>query len=145
MAYGFRLTADSLKIIGGYKLVRNIKEYEVFKRAHELVLEIYKITKDFPKEELYGLISQLRRAAYSIPMNLAEGGTRQGEKEFSQFINISLGSCEEMRYQLLLSKDLGYIDLERFEKLYNEAEIVKKMLSKLYGKVNSRQPSADSC
>jgi four helix bundle protein len=126
-------------MIGGNKLVRNIKEYEVFKRAHKLALGIYKITKDFPKEELYGLVSQLRRSAYSIPMNLAEGGTRQGEKEFSQFINISLGSCEEMRYQLLLSKDLGYIDLERFEKLDSEAEIVKKMLSKLYLKISSRE------
>jgi len=119
--------------------MRNIKEYEVFKKSHKLVLEIYKITKNFPKEELYGLISQLRRSAYSIPMNLSEGGTRQGEKEFSQFVNIALGSCEEMRYQLLLSKDLGYIDLERFEELDNKAEIVKKMLSKLYLKVSSRK------
>ncbi len=119
--------------------MRNIKEYEVFKRAHKLVLEIYKITKSFPKEELYGLISQLRRAGYSIPMNLVEGGTRQGEKEFSQFINISLGSCEEMRYQLLLSKDLGYIDSEKYEQLDNEAEVIKKMLSKLYLKISSRE------
>jgi len=126
--------------------LRNIKEYEVFKKSHKLVLEIYEITKDFPREELYGLVSQLRRAAYSITMNLVEGGTRQGEKEFSQFINISLGSCEEMRYQLLLSKDLGYIDSEKHEKLDNEAEIVKKMLSVLYSKVSavSRELKAGS-
>jgi four helix bundle protein len=111
----------------------------VFKKAHEMAIKIYKITKDFPKEELYGMVSQLRRAAYSITMNLVEGGTRQGEKEFSQFINISLGSCEEMRYQLLLSKDLGYVDSEKYQKLDNEAEIVKKMLSKLYLKVSSRE------
>jgi four helix bundle protein len=106
--------------------VRNIKEYEVFKKSHKLVLEIYKITKKFPKEELYGLVSQVRRSAYSIPMNLVEGGTRQSEKEFSQFINIALGSCEEMRYQVLLSRDLGYIDLKKYGELDNEAEIVKK-------------------
>jgi four helix bundle protein len=104
-----------------------------------MVLEIYKITKNFPKEELYGLVSQLRRSAYSIPMNLVEGGTRKSEKEFSQFINIALGSCEEMRYQLLLSRDLRYIDSEKYEQLDNEAEVVKKMLSKLYSKLNSRQ------
>jgi four helix bundle protein len=119
--------------------MRNIKEYEVFKKSHKLVLEIYKMTKNFPKEELYGLVSQLRRAAYSVPMNLSEGGARQGEKEFSQFINISLGSCEEMRYQLLLSKDLGYIDLKKYEELDSEAKIVKKMLSRLYSKVSSRK------
>jgi four helix bundle protein len=122
------------------ELVRNIKEYEVFKRAHKLALEIYKITKSFPKEELYGLVSQLRRAAYSVPMNLSEGGARQGEKEFSQFVNIALGSCEEMRYQLLLSKDLGYINLKKYRELDNEAEVIKKMLSKLYSKVSSRKP-----
>ena len=120
--------------------MRNIKEYEVFKRAHELGLEIYKTTKGFPKEELYGLVSQVRRSAYSIPMNLAEGGTRQGEKEFSQFVNIALGSCEETRYQLLLSKDLGYINLKKYRELDNEAEVIKKMLSKLYLKVSSRKP-----
>lgn len=117
--------------------MRNIKEYEVFKKSHKLVLEIYKITKKFPKEELYGLVSQVRRSAYSIPMNLVEGGTRQSEKEFSQFINIALGSCEEMRYQVLLSRDLGYIDLKKYGELDNEAEIVKKMLSRLYSKVSS--------
>jgi four helix bundle protein len=125
--------------------VRNIKEYEVFKKAHELGLEIYKMTKGFPKEELYGLVSQVRRSAYSIPMNLAEGGTRQGAKEFSQFINIALGSCEEVRYQLLLSKDLGYINSEKYEKLDNEAEVIKKMLSVLYSKVSGRKQLAESC
>jgi four helix bundle protein len=109
-----------------------------------MVLEIYKITKDFPREELYGLISQLRRSTYSVPMNLIEGGTRESEKEFGQFINIALGSCEEMRYQLLLSKDLGYIDLKKYEELDNESEVIKKMLSKLYYKVSCRKLKAES-
>jgi four helix bundle protein len=142
IAHSYRLTADSCKKWRYF--VRNVKEYEVFKRAHKLVLEVYKMTKNFPKEELYGVVSQLRRAGYSIPMNLVEGGTRQGEKEFSQLVNIALGSCEEMRYQLLLSKDLGYIDLEKYEQLDNEAEIVKKMRSKLYLKISSRELKAES-
>jgi four helix bundle protein len=119
--------------------MRDIKGYEVFKKAHKMVLEIYKITKRFPKEELYSITSQLRRSAYSIPMNLAEGGARESEKEFAQFINVALGSCEEMRYQLLLSKDLGYIDSKDYKKLEDESENIKKMLTKLYHKVSSRE------
>ena len=119
--------------------IESFHELNIYKLAIELQQMIFVLTKNFPKEELYGLISQLRRSAYSVPMNLVEGGTRQGEKEFSQFVNIALGSCEEMRYQLLLSKDLGYIDLKKYEKLDNEAEVVKKMLSVLYNKLSGRK------
>jgi four helix bundle protein len=100
--------------------MRNIKEYDVFNISHGMALEIYRLTKNFPKEEIYGLVSQLRRSAYSIPMNLVEGGTRKGEKEFARFINIALGSCEEVRYQLLLSKDLGYVDNKDYERIEGE-------------------------
>jgi len=103
--------------------------------SHEMTLEIYKLTKNFPKEEIYGLVSQLRRSAYSIPMNLVEGGARKGKKEFAHFISIALGSCEEVRYQLLLSKDLEYIDKKDYEKAENEYERIKKMLSKLFSRV----------
>jgi len=84
--------------------MRKIRDYDVFDLSHRMTLEIYKLTKNFPKEERYGLVSQLRRAAYSIPMNLVEGGARKGEKEFARFTSIAMGSCEEVRYQLLLSK-----------------------------------------
>jgi four helix bundle protein len=79
--------------------MRDVKKYDVFQLADRLVIEVYRITAKFPREETYGLTSQLRRAASSIPMNLVEGAARSGEKEFSQFVNIAVGSCEEVRYQ----------------------------------------------
>lgn len=100
--------------------------------AHQLALEIYKTVAKFPKDETFGLISQMRRAAYSIPMNLAEGAARNSSGEFSQFVNIALGSCEELRYQLLLAKDLGYLKDSGYQHLESRYEEVKKMLSVLY-------------
>lgn len=115
--------------------MRKVKEYDVFNVSHGIALEIYKLTKNFPKEETYGLVSQLRRSAYSIPMNLVEGGAREGEKDFARFISIALGSCEEIRYQLLLSKDLGYINFKDYERIEKEYERIKMMLSKLFLRV----------
>ena len=77
--------------------------------ADQLVLDVYGLTGRFPKSELFGLTSQMRRAAASIPMNLAEGAARAGAKEFAHFINMAIGSCEEVRYQLHLAEALGYI------------------------------------
>ena len=96
--------------------MRNVNEYEVFKRSHQLTLDIYNQSKNFPKEELYGLISQIRRAAYSIPMNLKEGSTGS-ESEFFRYVRIALGSKEELEYQLLLARDLNYITRENWERL----------------------------
>jgi four helix bundle protein len=115
--------------------MRNVREYDVFSLSHKMTLEIYRLTKKFPKEEIYGLVSQLRRAVYSIPMNLVEGGARKGEKEFAHFINIGMGSCEEVRYQLLLSKDLGYINKKDYDRFEHEFKRIKKMLSKLFSRV----------
>ena len=122
--------------------MRNINEYEVFKRSHKLTLEIYKLTKAFPKEELYGLTSQMRRAAYSIPMNLKEGsgGT---ESEFFRYVRIAYGSCEEMDYQLLLSKDLEYINENKYQNLKNEVKEIRKMLYTLFNK-KERKGIADA-
>ena len=89
--------------------MREIRKYEVFKKSHKLALDVYRVTATFPQMEVYGLAAQTRRAAYSIPMNLAEGSAREGAKEFAQFVNIAIGSCEELRYQLFLAKDLSYI------------------------------------
>ncbi|UCG43507.1 MAG: four helix bundle protein, partial [candidate division WOR-3 bacterium] len=77
-----------------------MRRYKVFQLSDRLVLDIYKATNGFPKSEAFGLTTQMRRAAASIPMNLAEGSARSGAKEFAQFINIAIGSCEEVRYQL---------------------------------------------
>jgi four helix bundle protein len=93
--------------------MRDINNYEVFKKAHSLTLKIYDITKNYPKEEQFGLALQMRRAAYLIPMNLKEGGIGN-EVEFFRYVRIAIGSKEELEYQILLSKDLGYIS----EKIY---------------------------
>jgi four helix bundle protein len=111
--------------------MRRIYDYDVFKLSHKLAIDIYEITKNFPKDETFGLISQMRRSAYSVPMNLVEGGARNSGKEFAHFINIAIGSCEEIRYQLLLSCDLHYIDKEKYQELESNYEKVKMMLSKL--------------
>jgi len=114
--------------------MRKIRNYELLKVAHSLVLDIYKITKDFPDYERFGIISQMRRAAYSIPANIIEGNTK-GEKEFIHFLKISLGSCEELRYFLLLSKDLQYLKENDFEKLEERALYVIKMIRSLIAKI----------
>ena len=119
--------------------MRNIGKREVFRLADDLVLDIYRTTARFPKSEMFGLTGQMRRAAASIPMNLAVGAARVGTKECAQFVNIAIGSCEEVRYQLHLSWGLGYISDLEHQKLDGKYESVKKMLAKLYGVV-SREP-----
>ena len=84
------------------------KDLNVWKEAMELAKGVYCLTKDFPKEEIYGLVSQMRRAAVSIPSNIAEGAARNSHKEFIQFLYTSLGSLAELETQLLLSKELGF-------------------------------------
>ena len=114
---------------------RNIRSYEVFKLSHEMVLKIYKSTKKFPNEERFGLTSQLRRSAYSIPMNLIEGGARRGEAEFRQFVNIAIGSCAEVQYQLELARDLSYFSTEEYTELNDNFARIGKMLNKLMQKL----------
>jgi four helix bundle protein len=118
--------------------VRDVRKYEVFKRADGLVIEVYKLTASFPNSELFALTSQMRRAAYSIPMNLAEGAARSGAKEFAQFINVAVGSCEEVRYQIHLANALGYVPAETAAKLDADYEEVKRMLAGLLARVSGR-------
>jgi four helix bundle protein len=92
------------------EMAKSYKELVVWQKSHNLVLEIYKITKDFPKEELFGLTSQIRRAAISIAANIVEGFARKGLKDKLRFYNISQGSVNEVDYLLFLSKDLQYGD-----------------------------------
>ena len=113
-----------------------VEELDVFKLSHELVLKIYKITADYPDNERYGLTSQMRRAASSICMNLMEGSHRISRNEYKHFISISRGSCGEVKYQLMLSKDLRYIDDDTFKEKFEAYERVSMMLTKLYKSLN---------
>ena len=117
---------------------REIREYEVFKKAHHLVLRIYEITSKFPVEERYGLTTQMRRSAYSITMNLIEGGARQGESEFRHFVNICRGSCAEIQYQLELVRDLSYITNDEYKQLNIRYDEVGKMLTVLMKKLSAK-------
>ena len=104
------------------------RKLEVWKKSMMLAKEIYGATRAFPKSEEYGLTSQLRRAAVSVPSNLAEGSARQGKREFKQFINIAQGSLSELDTQLDLANMLGYLDQELHEKLINDVTDISKML-----------------
>lgn len=116
--------------------MRDFKKFEVWQLSHLLTLEIYKISKNFPKEELFGLTSQIRRSFASIGYNISEGSGRNSDKEFASFINIALGSSNEAENQLLLAKDLEYIDLENFEILNTKLTILKKRLVALWSILN---------
>jgi four helix bundle protein len=96
------------------------KDLEVWRRSLNFVTEIYLVTQSFPKSELYGLSSQLRRAAVSIPSNISEGAARKSPTEFKRFLYISLGSLSEVETQLLISKNLNYLSDENFESLIIE-------------------------
>ena len=101
------------------------KDLEVWKQSINLVTDIYNISKNYPKDELYGLTNQIRRAAVSIPSNIAEGAARNSNKEFIQFLYISLGSCAEVETQLTISKNLGY---PHNAAIYNNLQQIKRMM-----------------
>ncbi|HSW61450.1 MAG TPA: four helix bundle protein [bacterium] len=101
-------------------------DLEVWKRAIDFVANVYKITDSFPKEEVYGLTSQIRRAAVSIPSNIAEGAARKSDKEFIQFLYIALGSAAETETQLIIALRIGYI--EKIEEIIGETESIRRML-----------------
>ncbi len=102
-----------------------------WQKGHELVINVYKCSKDFPQEELYSLTNQVRRASVSITSNLAEGFNRQSRKEKVQFYYTSLGSLNEVQNQLLISKDLGYLKKETFEMLAEKSVVVSKLINGL--------------
>lgn len=114
-----------------HKKVEKVEDLEVFKKAHSLTLKIYQITKNFPSEEKFGLVSQMRRASYSICANLMEGGYRLNKKEFRQFVGIAKGSIGELKYHLLLSRDLGYLPHSKYNFINEEVEEISRMLNGL--------------
>lgn len=104
-----------------------------------MVLTCYEITKPFPREEMFGLVSQIRRAASSIPANIAEGCGRRGNAELHRFLQMAMGSASELEYHLLLSKDLNYLKTDAYERMQPRVEEVKRMLAALIRKVDSER------
>lgn len=115
--------------------MQNYKDIKVWEKAHHYAIKVYAITKDFPKEEQYNLVSQLRRAATSIPTNIAEGAGKFTNIDFARYLQISLGSTHEVEYLLLLAYDLGFIAKENFELVSTEIGEIKAMLISLIKKV----------
>jgi four helix bundle protein len=117
--------------------MRDFRRLKVWKKAHGLSLAIYKATATFPQQELFGLTSQLRRAAVSIPANTAEGCGRSGEPELARFLRIALGSASELEYHIILSTDLRYLDKSVSQHLFKQVTDVKRMLTALIQKLTA--------
>jgi four helix bundle protein len=117
--------------------MRDFRKYAVWEQSHALTLRLYQETKNFPKEELYGLVSQIRRATTSIPTNIAEGAAKVSEKDFARFLGISFGSASELEYLMLLSHELGFIEPQKYESIHQEIVSIKKQLYHLINKLNA--------
>ena len=108
--------------------MRDFKKLQVWERSHSLTLAVYRNSDHFPKTEIFGITSQIRRAASSIPTNIAEGCGRRSTKEFLYFLNIAFGSANELQYLIFLSYQLRYVDEEKEKTLQEELSEIKKML-----------------
>jgi len=123
-------------------VMRTHKDLDIWKEGIELVKLVYKLTADFPDSEKFGLVSQMRRCVISIPSNLAEGAARSGKKEFMQFCYIALGSLSELETQIIISKELEFINSENYLKLSEQVDTIRKKLLNfikyLKGKTNEK-------
>ena len=117
--------------------MKDFRRLKTWHKGHALVLMVYEATKGFPKEELYGLTSQIRRAASSVPANIAEGCGRGSNAELGRFLQIAMGSTLELEYHLLLAKDLGYLTEDKDIQLRAMVHELKSMLSTLLRKVKA--------
>lgn len=115
--------------------MQNYKELKVWAKAHSFTLKVYEVTKSFPREELYSLTNQLRRAASSVPANIAEGCGKNSQADFANYLNIALGSANEAEYYHILSKDLGYINVAYFEPLIKSVNEIKATLISFITKI----------
>jgi len=117
---------------------------KVWEKAHELTLQLYLTTKVFPKDELYGLTSQIRRCCISIEANLAEGCGRRSDAELGRFLRIAMGSASELDCHLLLTKDLRYMNADNYKKLHQDLSEVRRMLTSLLETIESSANSLKS-
>ena len=115
--------------------MRSYEDLKAWQLAHALVIAIYRATDSWPSTERYGLISQARRAAFSIAVNIVEGNARRGPRELRRFLDISIGSLTELRYILTLARDIGYVDRDGFATLEGQRDQVGRVLWGLYRSV----------
>ena len=115
--------------------MQNFRDLKVWQRAHSFVLHVYEASRGFPREEQFGLTSQLRRAASSIAANIAEGCVRSTDADFARFLSIAIGSASEADYHLLLARDLEMLPSDRYDALNSELQEVKRMLAKFIARI----------
>ena len=120
-------------------MARNYEKLEVWNLSYQLVLKLYDATEDFPEDEKGNIIQQIRRAAISIPLNIAEGCSRYSKNAFLQFLSYAYGSIKELQVLLMLSKDLNYLDHSRYNDLINDAEIISRKLFVFMDKVKKEK------
>jgi four helix bundle protein len=130
------LEERALNEIEGGEYMKSHKDLDVWKKSMEMVANIYRLTRQFPSDEQYGLSSQIRRSAISIPSNIAEGAARNSDKEFKQFLYISLGSAAEVETQLIIAEKLGFLDSADI--FQNDISDIRKMLTGLISYVSKR-------
>ena len=117
--------------------MQSFRNLKVWEKAHVMTLDVYGSTRLFPKEEMYGLTSQMRRAAASVGANIAKGSCRKGDKDFGRFLQIAMGSTSELEYHILLAHDLELLKTVDYERLFAEAVEVKRMLASLLQKLRA--------
>jgi four helix bundle protein len=122
--------------------VKDFRDLKVWQKGHALTLEVYRVTRGFPKEELYGLTSQIRRSASSVPANIAEGAARDGDAEFKRFLTIVYASASELDYHLLLARDLNYIQQPEHEALQEKVTELRRMLHKFIQTIKTRSATS---
>lgn len=117
--------------------MKDFRKLKVWTSSHKFAIEIYKLTGKFPQKEKYNLISQLNRAALSIPTNIAEGCGRDTDPDFARFLSIAIGSTSEVEYLLIFAKDLGYLELAKQQELNKNLNEIKRMLIAFYKKLKA--------
>ncbi len=122
--------------------MQDFRKLQVWKKSHDLTMRIYDLTSQFPREEIYGLTSQIRRACSSIPTNIAEGCGRESSAEFARFLQIAIGSASETEYLIFLARDLKYLNANQYTELMQTTISVKKMLTALMKKL--KKPTTDN-
>jgi four helix bundle protein len=117
--------------------LQDFRKLAVWQKAHHLTLEVYRVTRGFPKDELYGMTSQIRRAAASVPTNIAEGCGRRSDADFARFLSIAMGSASELDYLIVLSRDLNLMNARSADALAGSATELKRMLASLIRKIEA--------